>query len=49
MNCSVTSVEEIQKLFNFLLAIELSVIEEAIKLLVIYIKYKERIKRNNRK
>ncbi len=48
-NCSAASVEEIKKLFNFLLAVKLSVIEGAIKLLVIYIEYKEKIKRNNKK
>ena len=49
MNCSVVSVEEIKKLFNFLSAIESSIIEGAIKILVIYIEYKKKFKRNSKK
>jgi len=49
LNYSAISVGGIKKLFNFLSAVESSVIEEAIKILVIYIEYKERIKRNNKK
>ncbi len=49
LNCSAASAGGIKKLFNFLSAVESSVIEEAIKLLVIYIEYKEKIKRNNKK
>ncbi len=48
-NCSAVSAGEIKKLLSFLSAVELSVIEGAIKILVIYIEYKEKIKRNRRK
>jgi len=43
-NYSAASVEGIKKLFNFLSAVESFVIEGAIKILVIYIKYKKKLK-----
>jgi len=48
-NYSAASAEGIKKLLNFLLTIKSSEIEGAIKILVIYIEYKEKIKRNSRK
>ncbi len=48
-NCSAVSAGGIKKLLSFLSAIELSEIEGAIEILVIYIEYKEKIKRNRRK
>ncbi len=48
-NCSAVSAEGIKKLLSFLSDIESSVIEGAIKILVIYIEYKEKVKRNRRK
>jgi len=48
-NYSAASAGEIKKLLNFLLTIKSSEIEGAIKILIIYIEYKEKIKRNSRK